>query len=79
MPAFLVAEACIALMISAMCLTMLNLTIAQTKKVEVKLEYRADRAYAKYILNKFDVPEVIVHDHVYRMQGGEIIDAGTEK
>lgn len=63
---FLLAESCIALMIAALCLTMINICVGQSQKVEKQLEKKSDQAYAEKMIKDHNLEQIMVHDHIYR-------------
>lgn len=73
-PAFLLAEACIALFIVLLASQVLFYCIGQAKSAQRQVERRADRAYASYILRRTDLSTIQAHGHVYRLAGQKIAD-----
>lgn len=66
--AFLMAEGMTALLVSLLSLSLFFLVVGEGKKVEVNLEQKTDRAYAKHVIQEQHLEKVEVHDHIYQKQ-----------
>lgn len=53
-------------MIAALCLTMINICVGQSQKVEKQLEKKSDQAYAEKMIKDHNLEQIMVHDHIYR-------------
>lgn len=63
--AFLLAEGMTALIISLLSLSLFMLVVSEGRKVEIKMEEKTDRAYARHLIQKEKMSQIMIHDHVY--------------
>lgn len=70
---FLLAEACIALLIAAISVEVMFLCMGQTKTARQSVEHRLERAYAWHVLQNSDRNTIRVRDHIYRLRGSKQI------
>lgn len=68
---FLLAEACVALLIAAVSVEVLFYCLGQTKTARQSVEQRLERAYAWHILRETDRSTIRVRDHVYQLHGNK--------
>lgn len=68
---FLLAEACVALIIAAVSVEVLFFCVGQTKTVRQAVEARLERAYAWHVLKTTSRRTITVRDQSYRLKGNK--------
>ena len=73
------AESMIGLMIAIVSVITLALTIGESRIIERKVEQKTDRTYAWSVLKKHGLKRILIHDHIYELNGNNSIYDMTEK
>ena len=73
------AESMIGLMIATVGVIMLALTVRESRIIERKVEQKTDRAYAWRVLKKHGLKRILIHDHIYELNGNNSIYDMAEK
>ena len=73
------AESMIGLMIATVGVIMLALTVRESRIIERKVEQKTDRAYAWRVLKEHEIKRILVHDHIYELNGKNSIYDKTEE
>ncbi|KJY56399.1 uncharacterized protein JF76_07110 [Lactobacillus kullabergensis] len=76
---FLMAESMIGLMIATVGVIMLALTVRESRIIERKVEQKTDRTYAWSVLKKHGLKRILIHDHIYELNGNNSIYDMAEK
>ena len=73
------AESMIGLMIATVGVIMLALTVRESRIIERKVEQKTDRTYAWSVLKKHGLKRILIHDHIYEINGNNSIYDMAEK
>ena len=73
------AESMIGLMIAIVSVITLALTIRESRIIERKVEQKTDRTYAWSVLKKHGLKRILIHDHIYELNGNNSIYDMAEK
>ncbi|RMC55026.1 hypothetical protein [Lactobacillus sp. ESL0261] len=73
------AESMIGLMIATVGVIMLALTVRESRIIERKVEQKTDRTYAWSVLKKHGLKRILIHDHIYELNGNNSIYDMAEK
>lgn len=69
----------IGLMIATVCVITLALTVRESRIIERKVEQKTDRTYAWSVLKKHGLKRILIHDHIYELNGNNSIYDMAEK
>lgn len=69
----------IGLMIATVGVIMLALTVRESRIIERKVEQKTDRTYAWSVLKKHGLKRILIHDHIYELNGNNSIYDMAEK
>ena len=69
----------IGLMIATVGVIMLALTVRESRIIERKVEQKTDRTYAWSVLKKHGLKRILIHDHIYEINGNNSIYDMAEK
>ena len=73
------AESMIGLMIATVGVITLALTVRESRIIERKVEQKTDRTYAWSVLKKHGLKRILIHDHIYEINGNNSIYDTAEK
>ncbi|KGG55160.1 MULTISPECIES: hypothetical protein [unclassified Lactobacillus] len=73
------AESMIGLMIATVGVITLALTVRESRIIERKVEQKTDRTYAWSVLKKHGLKRILIHDHIYELNGNNSIYDMAEK
>lgn len=73
------AESMIGLMIATVGVIMFALTVRESRIIERKVEQKTDRTYAWSVLKKHGLKRILIHDHIYELNGNNSIYDMAEK
>ena len=73
------AESMIGLMIATVGVITLALTVRESRIIERKVEQKTDRTYAWSVLKKHGLKRILIHDHIYEINGSNSIYDMAEK
>ena len=73
------AESMIGLMIATISVITLALTVRESRIIERKVEQKTDRTYAWSVLKKHGLKRILIHDHIYELNGNNSIYDMAEK
>lgn len=69
----------IGLMIATVGVIMFALTVRESRIIERKVEQKTDRTYAWSVLKKHGLKRILIHDHIYELNGNNSIYDMAEK
>ena len=69
----------IGLMIATISVITLALTVRESRIIERKVEQKTDRTYAWSVLKKHGLKRILIHDHIYELNGNNSIYDMAEK
>ena len=69
----------IGLMIATVGVITLALTVRESRIIERKVEQKTDRTYAWSVLKKHGLKRILIHDHIYELNGNNSIYDIAEK
>lgn len=69
----------IGLMIATVGVIMLALTVRESRIIERKVEQKTDHTYAWSVLKKHGLKRILIHDHIYELNGNNSIYDMAEK
>lgn len=69
----------IGLMIATVGVITLALTVRESRIIERKVEQKTDRTYAWSVLKKHGLKRILIHDHIYELNGNNSIYDMAEK
>lgn len=70
---FLIAEACVALLIAVLSISTLYYCVAQTKQAQITVENRLARSYAQHVFRHSSQTKLQVRGQIYRKAGTNAI------